>query len=157
MYVAPWLPISSTELATCDGEKLVPRAQAAHEYPALWHVPSDAEFKTLEVYLGISSAVADTTGNSRGTTQALMLKASSSLWTTNHGTDSYGLSILPAGERSDAGTFKLLGTFANIWSATEYSATNAYYRFLKEDVTGIGRDWDYVNQSGGFSVRCVQD
>jgi len=102
----------------------------------------------------MSAATAARTGW-RGTTEGTSLKANSSLWSTNTGTDAYGFSVLPAGYRNDDGAFYYLGDYAYFWSSSEYAASSAWYRYFDYDGAYVDRSNDY--KPFGFSLRCVQN
>ncbi len=110
--------------------------------PSGWHVPSDAEWTVLTNFVG---------GERTAGTQ---LKANSSLWSTNTGTDDYGFSALPSGDyiRSD---FDNLGYSGRWWSATVYLSLNAYTRHM--DFYNADVDSDYNGKTNGFSLRCVKN
>src|ERR1051325_11630044 len=75
--------------------------------PAGWHLPSDAEWKLLEMNLGMSQAETDTT-EWRGTTEGGKLKEAGTFhWSVpNTGaTDSSGFGALPGGLRFSNGWF----------------------------------------------------
>jgi uncharacterized protein (TIGR02145 family) len=128
--------------------------------PSGWHVPSDAEWKTLEMYLGMTQAQADATGW-RGTDQGSKLAGSANLWTdgvldqnANFGTS--GFSALPGGYRDySGGSFYGLGYDGYWWSSTEYGGSDAWYRYLYYYNANVGRYNDY--KRNGFSVRCLRD
>ncbi len=125
--------------------------------PAGWHVPSDAEWTTLENYVranqGTSGSVAKALAASTDWTASTNVIAIGNELTKNN---SSGFSALPGGLRkSYYGTFYDLGTYGYYWSATEFLALYAYYRILGYDSSGIGRN-DSERQSG-FSVRCLKD
>jgi len=122
--------------------------------PSGWHVPSDAEWQTLEVSVGMSAAKAATTGW-RGTTEGTKLKANSSLWSTNTGTDAYGFSVLPAGDRYLGGSFYDLGDYAYFWSSSENDASLAWHRFFYLGTAYVYRNSNY--KSFGFSLRCLEN
>lgn len=127
--------------------------------PAGWHVPTDAEWKQLEMALGMTQAQADATGW-RGTDQGTQLKNTSGWNNNGNGTNTSGFSALPGGYRYYLGYFNLLGfsglgEYGRWWSATEYSATYAWGRTLGYSHTLVSR-YDYL-KPGGFSVRCVRD
>jgi len=122
--------------------------------PSGWHVPSDAEWQTLEVSVGMSAATAATTGW-RGTTEGTSLKANSSLWSTNTGTNVYGFSVLPAGRRGSDGPFYFLGFDALFWSSSEYAASYAWSRAFDCDLAYVSRVDFY--KSYGFSLRCLEN
>jgi uncharacterized protein (TIGR02145 family) len=76
-------------------------------------------------------------------------------WDGNdNGTDEFGFSALPGGDRYDPdGSFGNAGYHGYWWSATENDADLAYYRGMSYDYDGVGEDSSY--KSEGFSVRCV--
>jgi len=109
--------------------------------PAGSHIPSDAEWKTLEMQLGMTQAQADAIGY-RGTDQGTQLKSG--------GTS--GLNVPLAGYRGVGGGFYNSGSYAYLWSSTE-SGTSAWYRGLYTSYATVGRD--STTKALGFSVRCV--
>jgi uncharacterized protein (TIGR02145 family) len=114
--------------------------------PSGWHVPTDAEWTTLESYL---NTVAPT-----GSVGSKM-KKNDALWSTNTGTNSSGFSALPGGVRIADGRFFDIRSTAYFWSATE-DVNNAWIRFLNgnnDQVTGNNAN----GKSVGFSVRCLRD
>jgi uncharacterized protein (TIGR02145 family) len=129
--------------------------------PAGWHVPSDEDWKQLEIYLGMSRSEADT-GGYRGTNEGSKLAGNASLWEdvdgdleSNSEFGTSGFSALPGGYRSTSGNYYLLGKNAYFWSSTEATSTYAWCRnlyFLYSDVYRWGN-----NKQCGFSVRCVRD
>ena len=127
--------------------------------PTGWHLPSDEEWKQLEMYLGMGQADADAT-NWRGTHVGDKLKETgTSHWVSpNTGaTNEYGFFALPGGGRSATdGSFIALATKGYWWSATESSSIYGWNRHLANDNSGVYR-YDYFYKSNGFSVRCVKD
>ena len=125
--------------------------------PTGWHVPTDAEWKQLEMTLGMSQAQADSIGWS-GTTEGGKLKeAGTTHWLTpNTGaTNESGFSALPGGYRYyNYGTYMDTGNYAYFWSSTEYS-NYAWYRTLLYYSSALHRNLNY--KEDGFSVRCVKD
>ncbi len=125
--------------------------------PSGWHLPSDAEWTTLEIVLGMSQTDADKTGW-RGTNEGGKLKETGTThWNSaNAGaTNSSGFSALPGGFRNDYGTFYSVGDYGYWWSASEYAAGNAWSTHLHGYDSNVRRD--YLNKEYGFSVRCVKD
>src|SRR5690554_7310431 len=114
--------------------------------PAGWHVPSDAEWTELIDYLG-GTSVAGGKLKETGTTH----------WNTpNTGaTNETGFTALPGGQRLSNGTFYFIGYDGCWWSATEYLASDAWYRAMYSDFSHVGRD--RYHKEVGFSVRCVRD
>ena len=123
--------------------------------PSGWHVPTDSEFKTLEMYLGMTQGEADATGF-RGSSQGTQLKFTST-WTPSTGTNSSGFRALGGGYRFGGdGSFNDFGVVAYWWSSTLQSddATKAMYRRLDSNETGVYRGG--VIKAGGKFVRCLK-
>ncbi|MDD3945945.1 MAG: FISUMP domain-containing protein [Bacteroidales bacterium] len=125
--------------------------------PPGWHLPSDAEWKQLEMYLGITSAQADATGW-RGTAEGGKLKEEGTThWDSpNTGaTNSSGFTALPGGYRLLYGTFITIGISGTWWSSTESHTNYAWYRYLTYDSSSVYRNANI--KGNGFSVRCLRD
>ena len=125
--------------------------------PEGWHLPSDGEWKQLELHLGMNQDDADHTGW-RGTDEGGMLKETGTgHWhSPNFGaTNSTGFRALPGGERSYDGKFHNGGLYARFWSATmkDYYIC---YRSLSYDGSWVGRH-HYCHKNIGYSVRCVKN
>ena len=127
--------------------------------PAGWHLPSDEEWKTLEMALGMSQSEADAEGW-RGTDEGGKMKETGTThWTSpNYGaTNSSGFSALPGGSLNDGSNFDYVGSSGIWWSATEweYNSTCAWCRSLYTVFVDVSRD--RPSKESGFSVRCVRD
>ncbi len=115
--------------------------------PDGWHLPTDAEWTTLETYLGANAAS--------------KLAGNAALWTdgdldqsADFGTS--GFFALPSGYRDNSdGAFYDVGEHGYWWSSTEYDSSTAYYRYLHYYSANVNRYYYY--KSNGFSVRCVRD
>ena len=130
--------------------------------PEGWHVPTDAEWTTLENYLiangynyhgtttgdKIAKAMASTTGWNSSTEPGAIGNDQS----TNN---SSGFNAFPEGYRFNGGSFSHDGLSAVIWSSTEHSASHASNRFLESRKISLDRN-NYGKQDG-FSVRFVRD
>jgi len=96
--------------------------------PAGWHLPGDAEWKELEMYLGMSQAEASDTGY-RGTDEGNKLKETGTThWNSpNTGaTNESGFTALPGGYHDNNGTFYYIGDYGYLWGATESSTILQY-------------------------------
>ncbi len=125
--------------------------------PTGWHLPSDAEWKELEMYLGMSLSDADLT-DWRGTDEGGKLKETGTEhWISpNTGaTNSTGFTALPGGIRRENSEFFDMGGGSDFWSSAESDSDHAWYRLLGYGSSGVNRNSYYKN--GGFSVRCVKD
>lgn len=114
--------------------------------PKGWHLPDTTEWNMLFIAAG-------------GASIAGMMLKSTSVWYGGKGTDAYGFSALPAGERSDNygsfGRYMDDGDYVNFWSSTEVN-----------DYRACGLSLNYHNEYMvyymeknyyGLSVRCVKD
>jgi uncharacterized protein (TIGR02145 family) len=113
--------------------------------PSGWHIPSDDEFKTLEIYLGMTPADADLVNTWRGSGIGTSLKAGG-----NSGYDA-----LLCGRMASNGFFSLLDQYEYVWTSTEYGS-NAWRRCLDISSTMVGR-WNTFPKSYAFSVRCIKN
>jgi uncharacterized protein (TIGR02145 family) len=120
--------------------------------PAGWHVPSDAEWTTLENFLG-GASVAGGKMKSTGT-----IEGGTGLWYSPNqdATNSSGFTAFPGGYRYFDGTFFNIGNYGYWWSSTEYPSSTAWYRPLYYNTAGSYR-YNYYFKAGGFSVRCLRD
>jgi uncharacterized protein (TIGR02145 family) len=126
--------------------------------PVGWRVPSDEDWKTLEMHVGMSQTDADYRSN-RGSDEGGKLKEMDfNHWEDpNYGaTNSSGFTGMPGGYRArNGGTFHNVGYDAFWWSSTAYSDGEAWYRRLYHDAAYVYR---YpFRKSHGYSVRCLKD
>ena len=111
--------------------------------PKGWHVPSQSEWNELFTAVGGSS------------TAGTKLKNTTSWNSSGNGTDDFGFSALPAGNRVRNGSYYGEGDYAYFWSSTEYDSYNVYRMIL--DYEGDEAVLDGSYKSYGFSVRCLKD
>lgn len=123
--------------------------------PTGWHVPTDADFKTLEMSLGLTQAQADAT-EWRGTDQGKQMKNTTGWNTEENGTNTSGFSALPSGYRY-YGTGETYGLrlICYFWTATYIDQALSMYRRLEGNNDGIYRSG--THKQAGKSVRCVKD
>lgn len=129
--------------------------------PEGWHVPTDEEWKELEMCLGMSQFQEDKRGFSRGTVEGSQLAGRSNLWLdgvleNNAYFGSTGFSALPGNYRNYRGVFFSIGYNGFWWTASKYDDTYAWLRFIQYNKIGIGRSNQY-GKSLGCSVRLVRD
>ena len=141
-----------------DNDENTPNKELA---PEGWHVPTDAEWTTLENYLiangynydgtntenKIAKAMASTTGWNSSTTAGTVGNDQSS-------NNSSGFNAFPAGNRNGDGSFANEGYYAIFWCSSEGSTNDAWASALlgsSDLFRGNG------NRQGGFSVRFVRD
>ena len=130
--------------------------------PEGWHVPTDEEWKGLEIFLGMSQSEADDAANHRGTNEGSKLAGNADLWNSgNLESDSEfgtsGFTALPSGYRHYVGMYDSMGGTGYFWSATEnitYSSyawsRNLYYNF-----SGVTRE--IYDKRTGYPVRLLRD
>ncbi len=138
--------------------------------PNGWHLPTDEEWKQLEMYLGMRRSIVDLAypnGNANGgwgrqdgsPAQGTRMKSAVDNWngtsTTTAANDRDRFHGRPHGYRTHSGGgFNNLGTQADWWSSS-VSGGYAWFHGLHSSYTSVCRD---VNaRSNGFSVRCVRD
>jgi len=124
--------------------------------PDGWHLPSDDEWKQLEMNLGMTEIIADETGQ-RGTNEGNLLKESGlTHWhSPSEGADSYFFTALPGGLRDgNSNTFNFISYLGYWWCSTENN-TDVWYRNLAYNGGYVNRSTYYKEY--GLSVRCVKD
>jgi uncharacterized protein (TIGR02145 family) len=122
--------------------------------PTGWHVPTDSEWKILEMNLGMTNAQADVEGI-RGTDQGTRLKSIKGWNSEGNGSNTSGFSALPGGYRDGNGTFSYVGDYGDLWSSTEFNTSYTWYRYLYYNDGFVYRY--YNSKRNGFSVRCLRD
>ncbi len=131
--------------------------------PEGWHVPTDAEWTTLENYLIANGYNYDgtTTGNKIAKAMASTTGWNTSTVTGAVGNDqslnnSSGFNGFPEGTRNYFGSFSNNeGNQAIFWSSTEEDVYNVWDRYLSYKNSYLYRTND--NKRDGFSVRFVKD
>ena len=128
--------------------------------PEGWHVPSDAEWTTLENYLIANGYNYDgtTTENKIAKSMASTTGWNSSTSTGVPGNDqslnnSSGFNAFPEGSHNDDVSFSE-GYIAYFWSSTEFSPNVALLRLLN---SSSSLDSTVSTKQIGFSVRFVRD
>jgi uncharacterized protein (TIGR02145 family) len=122
--------------------------------PAGWHLPSDEEWKQLEMAIGLTKEQANASGW-RGDEHGLLLKATTAWNVNGNGTDSLGFTAFPGGLRGNSEGFFNVGIGGYWWSSTQSSSEEAWYRVLYWSIPNVSRY--YLNKDYGFSVRCIKD
>jgi len=122
--------------------------------PTGWHVPSDEEFKILELYLGLPTDQLDQ-WDWRGTDQGSQMKSTTGWDNNGNGTNSSGFSALAGGYRYGAtGAFNAEGELT-YWWAYDNNDIYGWYRRLDGDNNGVFRG--ITSQKGGKYIRCIKD
>jgi uncharacterized protein (TIGR02145 family) len=125
--------------------------------PAGWRVPSDQDWKVLEIYLGMPPATVTKAGVRDNYAGGKLKKTGTTHWSDPNAvaTDEIGFSALPGGYRHPNGEFSSLRRDMFAWSSTSNGFNGAWYRNLYALSAGINRD--VFHKNGGFSVRCIAD
>ncbi len=128
--------------------------------PAGWHIPTDSEWKELELFLGMSQVDADNL-NWRGTDQGEKLKAlGNSQWSEFEGVwgnNESGFNAYAGSCRLFDGKWGEPGLFSNgyWWASSSKSKDEIWYRYLDYKEKRVFRST--VPKEYGFSIRCVKD
>ena len=147
-------------------------ASALKSCPAGWHIPSDAEWKELEIFIGIEKESIDKKGDNRGNV-SIKIK-SKTLWRDDvKGNDEYGFCALPAGIMLQDNSFKGgakfigLGEATSFWTSTENKTMIGNITALRRGIDNRKGGLIPANNKGilrfpiiksyGISVRCVKD
>ncbi len=112
--------------------------------PNGWHLPSDAEWKTLIDYLG-GEAIA-----------GKKLKSESGWYGNGNGNNESGFNALPGGYRFyDDGSLSFAGRNGSWWSSTPDESDNAWRYYLKYSSSKMNH-YSY-HRKFAYSVRCIKD
>ena len=132
--------------------------------PVGWRVPTDGEWKKLELYLGISEQEVGKTGW-REKSEGGKLKSTRTApgshpkWNDPNlaATNETGWSGLPGGYRDSGGDYSNIGIFGRWWSSSEHVPGDYYavFRSLGTNYSTISRF--VALKLHGFSVRCVKE
>jgi uncharacterized protein (TIGR02145 family) len=125
--------------------------------PTGWHLPTDAEWRQLELYLGMDQNTSLEEWY-RGANEGGMLKEEGTAYweAPNAGaTNITGFSARPGGYRTPGGVYGGIKTHGGFWTATGNTSGSAIYRGMHKDKTQVGRDW--YDKAYGFSIRCVKN
>jgi uncharacterized protein (TIGR02145 family) len=129
--------------------------------PKGWHVPSDEEWKRLEIHLGFSKKEADADGQrGSGTYVGYKLRSMSC-----GGNDASGFNALPGGRREHNGwfggiasvNFSGLDRWAAFWTSTDAGGGEAICRYLLDFAPVDSITLDDDRKRFGLSIRCVRD
>ena len=133
--------------------------------PAGWHLPSDAEWNTMEATVSGSDwqTSYETSTGWRGDHAGKLAGGDS--WrtsstanapgnTTYSGWGASGFSAVPAGY-CHGSSFVDAGDYAYFWSSAQGSSNYPYYRYLGYYRADVGRF--NASKNFGYSVRCLRD
>ena len=120
--------------------------------PSGWHIPSDGEWQTMEISLGMWESEAASEGW-RGYDEGYQMKSTSGWYQGGNGSNSSGFNCLPGGFTSTS-FFQAIQTYGMWWSASE-SGSDSWRRILNYSANTVERS--VTNQYYGFSARCLRD
>lgn len=128
--------------------------------PSGWHIPSDAEWMTLEAFVGVPESELTST-NWRGTEEEAGKKLKSIFWS---GTDEYGFGALPGGARYAVSDWQWSGgpgseePYALFMTSSFMNGGEVAIamRAVRFDEEGIWRG-PLLENPTGLSVRCIKD
>ena len=129
--------------------------------PVGWHVPTDAEWNTMESVVN-GSALSSATTYYRGSHAGKLSTGCD--WSSHSNANApgnyanaerndSGFSAVPAGYFDSS--IDKAGINAYFWSATQHDTFNAMRRAMGFSTAGVSPNWD--NKYRGLSVRCVRD
>lgn len=129
--------------------------------PSGWHLSSDSEWKTMEIYLGMSQSQADATG-ARGIDVGGQLKETGiKNWRSpnNGATNSSGFTALPGGGsfQDGSGEFGYSTKEGFWWSDIRRLKKYAWSRSLRYDRNTVYREERVKTTRVKLSVRCIKD
>ena len=131
----------SAEYCTKYG-RLYTWSAALNACPTGWHLPSQNEGMTLYYSVGGRD------------TAAKMLKSVNGWNDDGAGTDSFGFSALPVGDRDEFNDYENEGRFTSFWTSTENSEKSAgYIQLYYGDDATLGP----ASKRHAYAVRCVKD
>lgn len=135
--------------------------------PEGWHIPSDEEWKTLEMHLGMSKQDADVIGFRGGANNVggKLKETSFSKWQSpnTNATNESGFTALPSGYRiCYTGEFYYQKYGVSFPTSTEYSDKHLWARHLSYISGSIYRHAnpegdELCTKNSGWPVRCIKD
>lgn len=127
--------------------------------PSGWHLPTDEEWKTLELACGVPVSELENEVNRGVPAGSNMKEPGTRLWETDNSkfaTNESGFSVVPAGWYNVANKeFSNIRTGAGYWTVADPSQ-KVWGRYFYSTSGGIGRLSTGVS-SGSYSIRCVKD
>lgn len=128
---------------------------AKNASPPGWHIPTDDEWKELELSLGMSQSQVDS-GGCRGVDYGAKLKSTDFWYNNGNGTDDYGFCVMPSGFRSSGGFCVGMGRRTAFWNAIPEGRGRGIARYFTDDCDGICRHTSYY-LFDYHCIRCVKD
>ncbi len=151
--------------------------------PTGWHMPTDTEWKEMEMALGMPDSAANDEGFGRAGTFSSgklvyeyppvgrFIKSTTNWLSDGNGDNTSGFNALPGGAvytgGGPGGGFNSLGSYASFWTSSEVIMRNrkdsitGYSAWTRDLMGGKNKDdvyrlnWD--DRSYGHSVRCIKN
>ena len=118
----------------------IPAIQAI--LPENWRVADDPDWDVLIKHVGEDAGK--------------KLKSKEGWKDGGNGADEFGFRVLPAGNRSNNGSyFSYRGNYAYFWSSSASNSSSEWYRHFAYRRADVSRNGTL--RSYGFSVRCIRD
>jgi uncharacterized protein (TIGR02145 family) len=163
-----WLSTKEASLSYYPNSDATPKPNILYNWYAVnsgnlcpigWHVPSDEKWMELERTIGMEENLIKTVG-ARGWNQKLDGKLKSTekgKWQVDRDyySNETGFNALPAGYRTNSGTFQFQKQFAYWWSSSSESEEFAWKRHLSYYRDIINRN--VMLKNSGLCVRCIKD
>lgn len=121
--------------------------------PDGWYLPTDNDWKIMEMALGMSQSEADDEGY-RGTNEGTKMKSTSGWVYNGSGTNSSGFNGRPAGFGWGGG-FANLNWIGDWWSSSQKYDSSSWRRDLHYGYSQVGRAG--LSKTYAISVRCIKD
>ena len=125
--------------------------------PAGWHIPTDTEWSALRSWLG-GELVAGGKLKSKSTFNIVdfNLPPTQNWESPNTGaSNTVGFTALPGGYRYYGAVYGAVEYASYWWSSTQYDAGTAWSRHISNTSTELFTG--YIDNTLGFSVRCIKD
>ena len=129
-----------------------PAVMTAGMCPSGWHIPTDGEWQTMEISLGMSESVV-INFDFRGSDEGFKMKSTVGWNNNGNGSNSSGFNGLPGGYRGYGG-INFNGLNGNWWTASE-SESYSLKRLLLTGYDNVYRNIDV--REYGLSSRCIKD
>ncbi len=125
--------------------------------PVGWHLPTDEEWKELEIELGMSVDQANEHVSPfyRGTDQGMKMKTSRGWHNNGNGNNVSRFSGLPSGFRFVNGSYSYIEGFGYWWSSSDALSSSAWGRGLSYNNCCVFRN--SFNKRNGLCIRCVKN
>lgn len=135
--------------------------QSENACPSGWHLPSDDEWKELELHAGMPMEELDEYGF-RGTSAQVGTKLKSrNGWHFTNGTNEFCFTAYPAGNANRSGHFLTFEGHAYFWTSSEHYEHHTFVRWLTSALGNEARVKSVTRTShsndNSNSIRCIKN